>query len=53
LAYSNNEVRDRTPEEQRRRINAGALGIASERQDLRAAGATEIRPFREEALAGA
>ena len=109
LAYSNIEVRDRTPEEERRRINVGiaevlarpnvtgwlrlqdiesattvhyeqgkalltdgpfvdskdflggfivveadnlddALAVANELQELRAAGAIEIRPVREEDL---
>jgi hypothetical protein len=31
----------------------GALGIAGELQELRAAGAIEVRPVREEALVGA
>ncbi len=112
LAYSNIDVRDRTAEEERRRINAGiaevlarpnvtgwlrlqdvesattvrheqgrtlltdgpfveskdflgglivveaenldeAIAVAGELQDLRAAGAIEIRPVREEALVGA
>jgi hypothetical protein len=112
LAYSNIEVRDQTPEEERRRINAGiaevlarpnvtgwlrlqnvesattvrheqgrtlltdgpfvdskdflggfivveaenldgALAVAGELQELRAAGAIEIRPVREEDLVGA
>ena len=112
LAYSNIEVRDRTSEQERRRINAavaevlarpnvtgwlrlqdvesattvrheqgrtlltdgpfveskdflgglivveaenldGAIAVAGELQDLRAAGAIEIRPVREEALVGA
>jgi hypothetical protein len=109
LAYANTEVRDRTPEEQRRRINAGiaavlerpnvtgwlrlhdaesattvrheqgrtlltdgpfvdskdflggfilvqaenldgAIAVADELQQLRAGGAIEIRPVREEPL---
>ncbi len=112
LAYSNIDVRDRTAERERRRINAGiaevlarpnvtgwlrlqdvesattvryeqgrtlltdgpfveskdflgglivveaenldgAIAVAGELQDLRAAGAIEIRPVREEALVGA
>lgn len=112
LAYSNIDVRDRTPDEERRRINAGiaevlarpnvtgwlrlqdvesattvrydqgrtllsdgpfvdskdflgglivveaenldgALAVADELQELRAAGAIEIRPVREEPLVGA
>jgi hypothetical protein len=112
LAYSNIDVRDRTPDEERRRINAGiaevlarpnvtgwlrlqdvesattvrheqgrtlltdgpfvdskdflgglivveaenldgALAVAGELQELRAAGAIEIRPVREEPLVGA
>ena len=112
LAYGNTEDRDRTPEVQRRRINAGiaealgrpnvtgwlrlqdvesattlrcaqgrtlltdgpfvdskdflggfivvetknldgALAVAGELQELRGAGAIEIRPVREEPLAGA
>lgn len=112
LAYSNIDVRDRTAEQERRRINAGiaevlarpnvtgwlrlqdvesattvrheqgrtlltdgpfveskdflgglivveaenldgAIAVAGELQDLRAAGAIEIRPVREEALVGA
>lgn len=112
LAYSNVEVRDRTPAQERRRINAGiaevlarpsvagwlrlqdvesattvryergrtllsdgpfvdskdflggfivveaenldgALAVAGELQELRAAGAIEIRPVREEPLVGA
>ena len=112
LAYGNVELRDRTPEEQRRRIDAGiaevlerpnvsgwlrlqdvesattvryeqgrtlltdgpfldskdflggfivveaenldgALAVAGELQELRAAGAIEIRPVREEPLVGA
>ncbi len=112
LAYSNIEVRDRTPEEERRRINAGiaevlarpnvtgwlrlqdvevattvryeggrtlltdgpfvdskdflggfivveaenldgALAVAGELQELRGAGAIEIRPVREEDLVSA
>jgi hypothetical protein len=112
LAYSNIEVRDRTPEEERRRINSGiaeilarpnvtgwlrlqdvelattvryeqgrtlltdgpfvdskeflggfivvetenldgALAVAGELQELRAAGAIEIRPVREEDLVSA
>jgi hypothetical protein len=112
LIYSNIEVRDRTPEEERRRINAGvaevlgrpnatgwlrlqnlesaptvryeqgrtlltdgpfvdskdflggfivleaenldgALAVADELQQLRSAGAIEIRPVREEDLIGA
>jgi hypothetical protein len=112
LAYSNIEVRDRTPEEERRRINSGiaevlarpnvtgwlrlqdvesattvrceqnrtlltdgpfvdskdflggfivveaenldgALAVAGELQELRAAGAIEIRPVREDDLVGA
>lgn len=111
LAYNNIEVRDLTPEEQRRRVNAGiaevlarpnvtgwlrlqdvesattvryeagrtlltdgpfvdskdflggfivvetenldgALAVAGELQELRAAGAIEIRPVREEDLVG-
>jgi hypothetical protein len=112
LIYGNVEVRDRTPDEQRRRINArvaqvlarpnvtgwlrlqdvesattlrseqgrtlltdgpfvdskdflgglvlveaenldGALAVAGELQELRVAGAIEIRPVREEPLVGA
>ena len=112
LAYANTEVRDRTPEEERRRIDAGiaevlarpnvsgwlrlqdvesattvryeqgrtlltdgpfldskdflggfivveaenldgALAVAGELQELRVAGAIEIRPVREEPLVGA
>ena len=112
LAYSNIDVRDRTAEQERRRINAGiaevlarpnvtgwlrlqdvesattvrheqgrtlltdgpfveskdflgglivveaenldgAIAVAGELQDLRAVGAIEIRPVREEALVGA
>ena len=112
LAYSNTDVRDRTPDEERRRINSGiaevlarpnvtgwlrlqdvesattvryeqgrtlltdgpfvdskdflgglivveaenldgALAVAGELQELRAAGSIEIRPVREEPLVGA